>query len=180
MLRMSIEGVGFDEKRSTVVVLKDLEGTKMLPIWIDGNQARSIALELEGARPDRPLSHDLLLNSIEAAGGRVTRVVINDLQEFTFYATIDIDTPHGVKYIDARPSDAIALAVRAKCPVFVDGAALNALHEVNEAEAEEEEEDTELDASLLPGSIEMEPSSMSSEADDEINRFKRLIGDLDV
>jgi len=179
MLRMSIEGVGFDEKRSTVVVLKDIEGKKMLPIWIDANQARSIALEMEGAHPDRPLSHDLMLTSIEAAGGRVTRVVINDLQEFTFYATIDIDTPQGVKYIDARPSDAIALAVRAKCPVFVDGAALNALHDVAETEADETS-DTELDTSLLPESVEMETPSLSGESDDEINRFKRLIGDLDV
>ena len=179
MLRMSIEGVGFDEKRQTVVVLKDLEGRKMLPIWIDANQARSIALEIEGAHADRPLSHDLLLTTIEAAGARVTRVTINDLQEFTFYATIDIDTPQGVKYIDARPSDAIAIAVRAKCPVFVDGAALNALHDVSETE-DDEATDDELDSSLLPGTLEMETTSLGGENDDDIKRFKRLIGDLDV
>jgi len=179
MLRMNVEGVGFDEQRLTVVLLKDLEGRKVLPIWIDSNQARSIALELEGAAVPRPLSHDLLLNLIGAAGGHVTRVVINDLQEVTFYATIDISTPWGTKYVDARPSDAIALAVRAKCPVFVDGAALNALHDAEEA-VEEESAPGEFDPALAADTIELQSSSINAEPDDEINRFKRLIGDLDL
>ncbi|HEX8464503.1 MAG TPA: bifunctional nuclease family protein, partial [Abditibacterium sp.] len=118
---MTIEGVGFDHLKQTVVVLKDWEGAKLLPIWIGPAEARAIAIELEGARPARPLSHDLLLGIVASVRGRVTRVVINDLQDATFYATIDIDTPKGTKHIDARPSDAIAVAVRAKCPVFVDG-----------------------------------------------------------
>ncbi len=136
MLRMIIEGVGFDHLKQTVVVLKDWEGRRLLPIWVEPGQAKAIALELEGAHPSRPLSHDLLLNCLQLAGGRVTRVVINDLQDSTFYATIDIDSPQGERHIDARPSDAIAIAVRAKCPVFVDGGAMEALVEVNETVTE--------------------------------------------
>ena len=163
MLRMTIEGVGFDHLRQTVVVLKDWEGQKLLPIWIGPAEARSIALEMEGARPSRPLSHDLLLNCVEAARGRVVRVVINDLQDSTFYATIDIDTPSGTKYLDSRPSDAIAVAVRAKCPVYVDGGALEALIEVSEVQN-------------LPNSA-LEEENGEEPDDEETARFRRLLGE---
>jgi bifunctional DNase/RNase len=89
---MKIEGVGFDQQKTTVVILKDWDSEKRLPIWIGAAEARSIALQLEGTTPPRPLAHDLLMNCIRATGGRVIRVVINDLQDRTFYATIDIDT----------------------------------------------------------------------------------------
>ena len=164
MLRMTIEGVGFDHLRQTVVVLKDWEGKKLLPIWIGAAEAKAIALELEGARPSRPLSHDLMLNCIDLARGRVTRVVINDLQDSTFYATIDIDTPTGTKYVDSRPSDAIAIAVRAKCPVFIDGGALEALIEVAEMQ------------SMAETDSEGEPNEIDGDEDD-LTRFRRLLGD---
>lgn len=181
MLRMIIEGVGFDHLKQTVVVLKDWEGHKLLPIWIGPSEAKAIALELEGARPSRPLSHDLLLSAIGLIQGKIARVVINDLQDSTFYATIDIDTPAGMKHIDSRPSDAIAVAVRAKCPVFVDGAVEDSLIEmsevVNTEESEESEENPELlfDAQALGRSEEAESQTKD---EDEIERFKRLLGDL--
>ncbi len=166
MIRMTIEGIGFDHYRQTVVVLKDPDSEKLLPIWIGPAEARAIQIELEGARPGRPMSHDLMLALIEALRGRVTRVVINDLLESTFYATIDIDTPAGTRHIDARPSDAIALAVRAKCPIFVDGGAANAL----------------VDAEAIQGrpEPETETTELASEeigSDDEIDRFRRLLGE---
>ena len=180
MMRMTVEGVGFDHQRQTVVVLKDWEGQKLLPIWIGQSEARSIALELEGAPSPRPLSHDLVLNCVQLANGRVTRVVINDLQDSTFFATIDIDTPNGLRHIDSRPSDAIAIAVRAKCPVFVDGGALDALIEVSEASAiDDTAESAEVNEPIVPKAEYSAAESGSSE-DDEINRFKRLIGDLEV
>lgn len=154
MLRMTIEGVGFDHQKQTVVVLKDWNGTKLLPIWIGPAEARAIQIEMEGARPARPLSHDLLLNILGALRWRVTRVVINDLQERTFYATIDIETPRGMRHIDSRPSDAIAIAVRAKCPLFVDGSALEAL----------------VDAEDMGGAPDLE-----EESDEELERFRRLL-----
>lgn len=189
MLRMTVEGVGYDHLRQTVVVLKDWDGQKLLPIWIGTNEARAIAFELEGARPARPLSHDLLLNCLQAYGNRVTRVVINDLQDKTFYATIDIDTPQGIKHIDARPSDAIAVAVRAKCALFVDGGALSALVEVNDAALEDTlpmgeafEADADLDPHLADDEIPSLPAPEHEQAgrDEEMNRFKRLIGDLEL
>ena len=186
MLRMTVEGVGFDHHKQTVVVLKDWDGRKILLIWIGPNEAKSIALELEGAKPPRPLSHDLLLSCIEIGRGRVARVVINDLQEGTFFATIDIDTPRGEMHIDSRPSDAIALAVRAKCPIFVDGSAIEALIEMNEITADGPLTAGEAGSELL-FSEESSQSSMpplhsvkDMGTDDDIDRFKRLIGELDL
>ena len=161
MIRMTVEGVGLDHFGQTVVVLRDGRGVKLLPIWIGAAEARSIQMELEKAQPPRPLSHDLLLSLIAALRGHITRIVINDLLDATFYATIDVETPAGTKHLDARPSDAIALAVRARCPIFVDGSALEALVDANEnipdlgTRAETENEDD----------------------DDETARFRRLIGE---
>lgn len=171
MQRMIIEGVGFDHNKQTVVVLKDEENQRLLPIWIGPSEAKAIALELEGARPSRPLSHDLLLAAIHLAEGSVTQVVINDLLDSTFFATIDISTPNGDLHIDARPSDAIAVAVRAKCPVFVDGGAQAALVEMSEMNKNAQDETS--DDLPQAGST---PSLGNAE---EIERFKRLLGDLD-
>lgn len=183
MLRMVVEGVGFDHKKQTVVVLKDWDGQKLLPIWIGPSEAKAIALELEGARPGRPLSHDLLLAAIILASHKITRVVINDLQDSTFYATIDIDTPQGVKHIDARPSDAIALAVRAKCPVFVDGNVEDALIEMSDVVTSENQvEDLgEISGEIIPLEeiIAEDDRSTPSRSDEEIERFKRLLGETD-
>ena len=160
MVRMTIEGVGFDQMRQTVVVLKDWEDKKLLPIWIGPAEARAIQVELEGNQSPRPLTHDLLISVIASLRGRVTRVVINDLIEGTFYATIDIDTPRGMRHIDARPSDAIAVAVRAKCPLFVDGGALDALIDADELGS-------------VPD-VENEPESPAA-TDEELERFRRLL-----
>lgn len=170
MLRMTVEGVAFDHLRQTVVVLKDWEGKKLLPIWIGPVEAKAIAIEMEGARPGRPLSHDLLINIIATARGRITRVVINDLIESTFFATIDIDTPHGTRHIDSRPSDAIAVAVRAKCPVFVDGGALKALVDATDVQ--------NLPAiSAESGAGADEDAASPEENDEEVERFRRLLGE---
>ncbi len=165
MIRMNIEGIGFDHYRQTVVVLKDPDSERLLPIWIGPAEARAIQIELEGARPGRPMSHDLMLALVEALRGRVARVVVNDLLDATFYATIDIDTPTGTRHIDARPSDAIALAVRAKCPIFVDGNAQGALVD---AETIQGSPDTRDDPAQLPPPPEEES---------EIERFRRLLGE---
>jgi bifunctional DNase/RNase len=174
MLRMVVEGVGFDHLKQTVVVLKDWESQKLLPIWIGPSEAKAIALELEGAVPGRPLSHDLLLSIIQLAQGTVAQVVINDLQDATFYATIDIETPEGTRNIDARPSDAIAIAVRAKCPLFVDGAAQDALIEMSDVVTNAHDETAEDEP--LPDFEEADTTPQGDQ--DEIERFKRLLGDL--
>jgi bifunctional DNase/RNase len=199
MLRMTIEGVGFDHLKQTVVVLKDWEGRKLLPIWIGPAEARSIAFEMEGATQPRPGAHDLLMICLQHSGARITRVVINDLQDATFYATIDIDTPGaGLLHIDSRPSDAIALAVRAKCPVFIDGGAIDALIDMSNEQSSENdagtmqddaaadelsEADLFADLSRAASSSSASPAPASPAAtppDEDIDRFKRLVGDLDL
>ncbi len=176
MLRMVVEGIGFDHLRQTVVVLKDWDGRKALPIWIGANEARAIANELEGLKPPRPSTHDLLLACIKAVRGHVVRVLVNDLQEATFYATIDIDTPWGIRHIDARPSDAIAVAVRAKCPVFVAGPVMDHLIDADSIGAPHAPTEEDEPRGLLPAPPALEEAM--DEQDDDIDRFRRLIGDL--
>src|SRR5688500_9013204 len=177
MLRLIVEAVAFDHRQNKVVLLKDLDGQKVLPIWIGPGEARAIALELEGALPPRPLSHDLMLTTLHMAQGSIMRVVINDLQDDTFYATIELDTPNGALLIDARPSDAIALAVRARCPIFATGNALNALVDIEDIVAPDDQSDDPTDDYAPPEPPFDEPPS--PDADDDISRFRRLVGDLD-
>ena len=168
MIRVIVEGIGIDPSKQPVVVLKETDSNRTLPIWIGPAEARAIELELRGVRPDRPLSHDLLLAAIRMAHAKVVQVVVNDLQESTFFATIDIETPAGIKHIDSRPSDAIALAVRADCPMFLDGNVIEALSEVIIADEDE---------AALPGKANEQTGDLSVGEEEEIQRFKRLLGE---
>ena len=184
---MIVEGIGFDHLRQTVVVLKDWDGRKLLPIWIGPNEAKAIAWEMEGLAPPRPGTHDLLLTTVRSARGHITRVVINDLQDATFYATLDIDTPRGLRHIDARPSDAIAIAVRARCPVFVDGSALGALIDIEEAmltrpnealqNAADEAWTDEPQLGTPPPPPGFPDNRTEKAAPDDVERFRRLLDD---
>lgn len=105
---------------SPVVLLKDIASDDvMLPIWVGPYEANSIASEIEKLSSHRPMTHDLLRNVIAQLGGIVNRVTVTDLRESTFYAVIEIVTNGQTVLIDARPSDAIALALRVDCPIFV-------------------------------------------------------------
>lgn len=97
------------------LILREIHGQRRLPIMIGQFEAHSIALEMQGIKPPRPLTHDLLKNVIDSLGGDVRDVVINELKDGTFYARINIDSQE----IDSRPSDAIALAVRLGVPIYV-------------------------------------------------------------
>jgi bifunctional DNase/RNase len=105
-----------------VVVLREIEGTqrRVLPIWVGVYEGNAIALQIEKVQTPRPMTHDLLKNVVGDLGGQVERVVVCDLKESTFYATIDIRTPQGVITVDARPSDAIALALRTDTRIFAE------------------------------------------------------------
>jgi len=103
-----------------VMLLKDRHSTKAMPIWIGEAEAMSIALELQGHKFPRPLSHDLMKELLDAMGGKLERVVISSLKEGTFYATLYVRTAAGqLKEIDARPSDSVALALRTKAPIYI-------------------------------------------------------------
>ncbi len=103
-----------------IVVLKDAQGGAILPIWVGVFEANAIALEIEKVQTPRPMTHDLLKNMLLGLGVRVQRVVVNDLREDTFYALIWIERDGKLMSIDSRPSDALALALRVDCPIYVE------------------------------------------------------------
>lgn len=100
------------------VLLRDSRGRQVL-IWIGRYEAYAISLALEGATPDRPMTHDLMKNLVDRLGGRMERIVIDDLWHETYYAKISVGNNGSVVDVDSRPSDAIALALRAKAPIYV-------------------------------------------------------------
>ncbi|HMC20454.1 MAG TPA: bifunctional nuclease family protein [Thermoanaerobaculia bacterium] len=120
LVPMSIKGLMLDPvSNSPIVVLKDDEEKFFLPIWVGIFEANAIALQLENVTTPRPMTHDLLRNMISELNARVIRVVINDLRDSTFFAQIRLLTGEKTLELDARPSDAIALALRTEAPIFV-------------------------------------------------------------
>ena len=120
-----------------VVILKDVESERYLPIWIGPCEADAITVELQEVEVARPLTHDILKNAITALGGKVLRVEISDLKTDIFYATVIIETKGKTLEIDSRSSDALALAVRAKAPIYVHDDVMTKAAIVPESEVEE-------------------------------------------
>lgn len=120
MVKVDIFGMALDESgKSPIIVLKDESETRVLPIWIGAMEAMSISMAINKVDFHRPMTHDLLLNAIEQLGGVINRVEVTDIENGTFYAEIVVALGDETRRIDSRPSDAIALAVRAECPMFV-------------------------------------------------------------
>ena len=120
-IEMTIRGLMVDPiTNMPIVVLRENDGSRVLPIWVGVFEANAIALQIENVETPRPMTHDLLRSVITDLSGEVDRVVVCDLKENTFYATIDIRSPQGTVTIDARPSDAIALALRTGTQIFVE------------------------------------------------------------
>lgn len=126
---------------SPIVVLKGVDSETVLPIWVGAFEANAIALEIEKIVPQRPMTHDLLRNLIVECGLRPSRVIVTDLLENTFYALIELfDENDELVSMDARPSDAIALALRLDCPIFVQQKVidLSAANQSDSGKAEDE------------------------------------------
>lgn len=120
-LEVKIRGLMMDPvSNMPVVVLKETEGAGILPIWVGIYEANAIALEIEKVQTPRPMTHDLLKNVLSGLNVRVNRVVVSDLKEDTFYALIWMEREGQVMSVDSRPSDALALALRLDCPIFVE------------------------------------------------------------
>jgi hypothetical protein len=118
---MSIKGLMLDPvSNMPIVLLRDADNQRVLPIWVGPVEASAIALQVENVATPRPMTHDLLWHLLTELGATLERVVIADLRESTFYAYLELHRGEETIYIDARPSDAIALAIRTKSPVFVD------------------------------------------------------------
>ncbi|HEX8560515.1 MAG TPA: bifunctional nuclease family protein [Pyrinomonadaceae bacterium] len=121
-IEVKIRGLMMDPSSGTpIIILKDVNSETMLPIWVGAYEANAIALEIEKIAPQRPMTHDLLRNVILEMGANVERVVVTELRDNTFFAMIIMKDRAGDSVmIDARPSDAIALALRVDCPIFVN------------------------------------------------------------
>jgi len=121
-IEVKIRALMMDPNSGTpIIILKDVNSETMLPIWVGAYEANAIALEIEKIAPPRPMTHDLLRNLIVELGLKVERVVVTSLRDNTFYAVIELSGDNGdAMRLDSRPSDAIALALRADCPIFVD------------------------------------------------------------
>ena len=121
LIEMTIKGLMVDPiTNMPIIILRDKEGQRVLPIWVGVFEANAIALQIENVTTPRPMTHDLLKNVIEDLKATVQKIVVSDLKENTFYALIYLDAGNGTVAIDARPSDAIALALRTKAPIFVE------------------------------------------------------------
>lgn len=120
MIQVNVESIRISLKGAErALLLKETSEARQLPIFIHATEADAIAAELEGYRPPRPLTHDLLKNAIAALGGELQYVLINDLRDNIFFAVLHVLQDERVVEIDARPSDSIALAVRARVPIYV-------------------------------------------------------------
>jgi uncharacterized protein len=121
MIEMTIKGLMVDPiTNNPIVILKDKEGDRVLPIWVGVFEANAIALQIENISTPRPMTHDLLRNIIGDLDGRVDRIVVSDLKDNTFYAVIHLTVRGERVAVDARPSDAIALALRTRSPILVE------------------------------------------------------------
>lgn len=124
-IEMSVKGLMVDPvTNAPIVLLKDEAGNRVLPIWVGVFEANAIALQVENITPPRPMTHDLLRQVIADLKGTVERVVITELKESTFFAIIHLKVAGELVAVDSRPSDAIALALRVKAPIFVEEAVL--------------------------------------------------------
>jgi bifunctional DNase/RNase len=120
-VEMKIRGLMMDPVTNMpIVVLKDIGGDTVLPIWVGIYEANAIALEIEKVTTPRPMTHDLLKNLLTGLDARVHKIVVNDLRDDTFFAVIWVEREGNIISIDSRPSDALALALRVDCPIYVE------------------------------------------------------------
>ena len=139
-LEMKVKQLALDPlSNMPMIVLRDEEEKRSLPIWVGLAEANAIALELEKIPTARPMTHDLIRNILESVGASVSKIVVNDLKENTFYAVIHLRLGSNDLAVDSRPSDAIALALRVDAPIYVDEEVLNKAESVEVKVAKEPE-----------------------------------------
>ncbi len=163
MVQVRVAGVGMDDAGQHVLLLKPLDDPSgegsVLPIWIGALEATSIMIAVEGAPVPRPLAHDLMQSLLDSVDAEVNRVEVTRLDDGTYYAEITLTTPAGRRVLDARPSDAVALACRVKAPLWVADAVL-AEAGVPDMTASADDED-------------------SVDEEESVDEFKRFLNDVD-
>ena len=174
-LTPSISGGGY------AIILKEISGNRRLPIIIGQYEAQSIALELEGIKPPRPLTHDLLKEVIETFGYSVNYIVINELRDSTFYAKIKFDSS-SIEEMDARPSDAIAIALKFSSPIYVNSEIMDEVGFIPEYDEQvlpkQEGEFEEADSGANPEQIKSRPVETKNLSNKE-KKLAQLKSDLD-
>jgi bifunctional DNase/RNase len=156
MQEMVIYGVSFDlVGKQPIVLLKTADGNKFLPIWIGHPEAAAILMKLQSQAPPRPMTHDLVTDMLEQLGAQVIRITVTELRENTFYAQITVQQDGQEIEVDSRPSDAIALAIRAEAPIFA------------------------ADRVIEESAIEFEGEEVSEEEiEQKVTEFKRFLEDV--
>ncbi|MDW8366223.1 MAG: bifunctional nuclease family protein [Abditibacteriales bacterium] len=159
---MVVEGIGLDQNQRPLVLLRDLRKRLFIPIWIGQAEAHSIQMELESRQPLRPMTHDLMNNILKELGVKLRKVTVNDCRDSIYYATLTLQVEDSIQEVDARPSDAIALALRANAAIFVS--------EKVAMEMGITLEEGQLESDLLPGKASPQ----------EIEQFEKLIEGVDL
>jgi len=173
--KIQCEILGLSSSPSTggayAILLKEIDGNKRLPIIIGAFEAQAIALEIEGIKPPRPLTHDLLKQLTDSLGATVLEVIVDELRDNTFFAKIILEVSGFSQEIDARPSDAIALAVRTQAPIFVSASVMESAAFI----PSEETEDT-ANSNLVPGQVkDKKPSSKETKLAALQNKLREAI-----
>jgi len=187
MDKIQCEILGLSSSPSTggafAILLKEMGSNRRLPIIIGAFEAQAIALEIEGINPPRPLTHDLLKQVVDTLGGSVSEVIIDELRENTFYAKIILEVSALTYEIDSRPSDAIALAVRSKAPIFVASNVMEAASFVTSTGDKETDEEQTGEKNFTPNSKEAEIAALQTKlreaiAAEEYERAAKLRDDI--
>lgn len=166
MVKVEIDSIRVSlMSQDRVVVLKDVDTERYLPIWIGAFEAEAIRVELQNVPVTRPLTHDLLKSMILELGGEVEQIVVSDLRNDIFYARIYVNTNGRTIEIDSRPSDAIALGVRLKVPIFVEEAVMDRAAIEPEEDVAADEEDEEPRELMETGEEAPEPEDLSAFSD---------------
>ena len=170
LIEMTIESIRVSLMNyQRVVILKEKTSERYLPIWIGPAEADAIAVQLQEVAVARPLTHDLLRSVIETLGAHVNHILVNDLSNDTFYARVILDVNGDSLEIDSRPSDAIALAVRAKVPIFADEGVLERAGVLLDKDGEQ------VEAGLQDGGSRVQPEEL-----ERMSAFKDFIESLDL
>ena len=170
MIEMVVEGIGIDPHNQPLVLLRDADRKTFLPIWIGASEAYSIQMELDNRQPQRPMTHDLLDSILRELGVHLIKVTLDHFADQVYYASLHLQIGHNednLQEVDARPSDAIAMALRAHCQILVsEVVAQSAGIQVEETESEED-----------TAQIADEPHKGSA---DEIEKFVKLLEDVNL
>ena len=170
MILVRVAGVALDPTGQHVILLKPVGGSpgegRLLPIWIGAQEATSILVAIEGADVPRPLAHDLMRSLLDSVGATVTAVAVTRIDEGTFYADVTLATTFGERVVDARPSDAVALASRVDAPIWV---AEEVMHDAGVLDTVTVGDDRDDEVDIVPDEV----------ARERLDEFKRFLDDVD-